>query len=117
MSSAHFRAEPEKPPHGGLFNPWGAMPCDGVNNSSPNAMRIPRGGILRLVPACGRGELEKTGLPNELLPVIHGAQARKAASFSLGVIQPRHLRGRSLRNLSIRLSSDSPISAKEDPLG
>ena len=44
----------------------------------------------------------------------HGAQPRKAAIFSLGVIHPRHFRGRSFRNISIRLSSSSPISAKDD---
>ena len=115
MSSAHFRAEPEKPPRGGLFNPWGDNALVGVNNSSPNGMRIPRGGILRL-GANGR-RARKMGSPKGLHPVIHGAQARKAVIFSLGVIQPRHLRGRSLRNVSMRLSSGSPIPAKEDPLG
>ena len=38
-------------------------------------------------------------------------QPRKAASCSLDVIHPRHFRGRSLRNISIRLSSPSPILA------
>ena len=41
----------------------------------------------------------------------------KAASFSLGVIHPRHFRGRSLRNISIRLSSSSPISTRTTAWG
>jgi len=36
-------------------------------------------------------------------------QPRKAASCSLDVIHPRHFRGRSLRNISIRLSASSPV--------
>ena len=50
-------------------------------------------------------------------PAIYGAQPRKAAIFSLDVIHPRHLRGRSFRDESIRLSSAAPISENDDFLG
>ena len=44
-------------------------------------------------------------------------RARCAPISSLGVIQPRHLRGRSLRKVSIRRSSSSPNFMNEACLG
>jgi hypothetical protein len=54
---------------------------------------------------------ERTGTP-----LLTGAAPRKAASFSLGVDQPRHLRGRSSRKASLRLICARPIPAKDDLL-
>ena len=73
--------------------------------NGPGAREAARGGVFRA---------QGVGLGRR---VIHGAQPRKAAIFSLGVHQPRHLRGRSLRNVSIRLSSARPMPAKDDFLG
>ena len=50
-------------------------------------------------------------------PTPQGADARKAAITSLGVCQPRHLRGRSFRYRSIRRSSRVPMRANDERLG
>ncbi len=47
----------------------------------------------------------------------YGADTVKSVIFSLGVIHPKHLRGRSFTNMSMRLNSFWPIPANEDFFG
>ncbi len=75
---------------------------------TPGPEGVPRGGKVRAVPH-GGWILQRLAL--------HEAKTRKAALFSLGVIHPRHLRGRSFKYSSIRWSSSSAISSKEDCFG
>lgn len=50
-------------------------------------------------------------------PVLQRALARKASIASLGVLHPRHFRGRSFRNSSIRVRPALPRPTNEEALG
>ena len=77
----------------------------------------PPWGTVLPVPEGARAEACPTAEEFLQRPTLHGAEARKAVIFSLGVIHLRHFLGRSFRNLSMRLSAPFPIPRKEDFLG
>jgi hypothetical protein len=77
----------------------------------------PRSEVAKTKPGKFRFRLGRDGDGFSRSRGAHWAQTTKASIFSLGVIHPKHFRGRSLRNVSMRLRCAVVIFANEDLLG